>query len=90
MENTGIVTFDSVPHGDTINFGIGQPSPDLLPVRLIREAAEDFFANADPLDLNYGERQGDRRFRESLAGFLSRHYDHPVTADALYDYLRSL
>ena len=84
MENTGIVTFDSVPHGDTINFGIGQPSPDLLPVRLIREATEDFLAKADPLDLNYGERQGDRRFRESLAGFLSRHYDHPVAADALY------
>jgi DNA-binding transcriptional MocR family regulator len=84
MDNSGIVTFDSVPHGDIINFGIGQPSPDLLPVKLIREATDDFLAKADPLELNYGERQGDRRFRESLAEFLTRHYESPVTAESLF------
>jgi DNA-binding transcriptional MocR family regulator len=84
MDKSGIVTFDSVPEGDAINFGIGQPSPDLLPVKLIREAAEDFLARAEPLELNYGERQGDRRFRESLAVFLSRHYGSPVSAESLF------
>lgn len=83
MDDSGIVTFDSVPDGDIINFGIGQPSPDLLPVKLIREASADFLENAHPLELNYGERQGDARFRESLAGFLSRHYDSPVTPESL-------
>lgn len=84
MDESGIVTFDSVPDGDVINFGIGQPSPDLLPVKLIREASEDFLSNAHPLELNYGERQGDARFRESLAGFLSRHYASPVTPESLF------
>lgn len=83
MDGSGIVTFDSVPDGDVINFGIGQPSPDLLPVRLIQEATADFLAAANPLELNYGERQGDLRFRESLAGFLGRHYGHPARPDTL-------
>jgi len=83
MDGSGIVTFDSVPNGDVINFGIGQPSPDLLPVKLIQEAAADFLEKAHPLELNYGERQGDSRFRESLADFLSRHYEAPVTAESL-------
>ena len=83
MDESGIVTFDSVPDGDVINFGIGQPSPDLLPVRLIREAATDFLETADPLELNYGERQGDLRFRESLAEFLGRHYGYPASAGSL-------
>jgi DNA-binding transcriptional MocR family regulator len=83
MDASGIVTFDSVPDGDIINFGIGQPSPDLLPVKLIQEATADFLAKAHPLELNYGERQGDARFRESLAEFLTRHYHSPVAPDSL-------
>ena len=83
MDDSGIVTFDKVPDGDLINFGIGQPSPDLLPVKLIREASADFLDNAHPLELNYGERQGDARFRESLADFLSRHYHSPVAPESL-------
>ena len=83
MDGSGIVTFDGVPDGDVINFGIGQPSPDLLPVKLLREASADFLENAHPLELNYGERQGDLRFRESLAGFLGRHYEQPVSPGSL-------
>ena len=83
MDASGIVTFDSVPDGDIINFGIGQPSPDLLPVKLMQEASADFLAKAHPLELNYGERQGDARFRESLAEFLTRHYHSPVAPDSL-------
>lgn len=83
MDQSGIVTFDSVPDGDVINFGIGQPSPDLLPVKLIQEATSDFLQKAHPLELNYGERQGDARFRQSLADFLSRHYAAPVNPESL-------
>jgi DNA-binding transcriptional MocR family regulator len=63
-------TFDGAPEQGTINFSVGQPSADLLPLKLLRGACERFFAGAQPLELNYGERQGDARFRAALAAFL--------------------
>ena len=78
------VTFDSKPDPGTINFGVGQPSPDLLPVDLMRKASESFLSCAQPDELNYGERQGDVRFREALASFLSTGYAEPVSADSLF------
>jgi DNA-binding transcriptional MocR family regulator len=77
------VTFDGAPPQGTINLGIGQPSADLLPVDLVREASDAFFAAAQPYDLNYGVLQGDARFRESLAACLAREYDHPVSPGTL-------
>ena len=65
------VTFDGAPEQGTINFSVGQPSADLLPLALLHGASERFFANAQPLELNYGERQGDVRFRAALAAFLA-------------------
>ena len=64
------VTFDGAPEQGTINFSVGQPSADLLPLALLQSASERFFAGAQPLELNYGQRQGDVRFREALAAFL--------------------
>jgi DNA-binding transcriptional MocR family regulator len=78
------VTFDRDPPPGTINLGIGQPSADLLPASLLRQAADGFLAGARPADLNYGERQGDAGFRESLAEFLAPEYEAPVSADALF------
>ena len=80
------VTFDAVPPRDVIHFGIGQPAPDLMPVEVLRAATADFLGRATdhPLDLNYGERQGDAGFRAALAEFLSRNYDHPATPDELF------
>ncbi len=63
-------TFDGAPEQGTINFGVGQPSADLLPLALLHGACERFFASAQPLELNYGERQGDARLRAALAAFL--------------------
>jgi len=77
------VTFDDAPPPGHINFGVGQPSADLLPVKLIEQASADFLRSAQPFEFNYGERQGDRRFRESLAGFLSRHYGQPARLESL-------
>ncbi len=78
-----IVTFDDAPPPGHINFGVGQPSADLLPVRLIETASANFLRTAQPFEFNYGERQGDRRFREALADFLSRHYGQPARPDSL-------
>jgi DNA-binding transcriptional MocR family regulator len=81
---TAKVTFDGAPASGHINFGVGQPSADLLPVELMRDAASVFLESAQPLELNYGERQGDVRFREVLAGFLTQHYDRPASSESLF------
>ena len=81
---SGTVTFEGAPPAGTINFGIGQPSADLLPVDLVRQASELFFDGAQPFDLNYGVLQGDERFLESLAGFLSAGYGKAATSKELF------
>jgi len=81
---TEVVTFDGAPPPGTINLGVGQPSADLLPVDLVRQASESFLARAQPFDLNYGVPRGDARFLESLAAFLTTHYGSAATADSLF------
>lgn len=78
------VTFDIAAPPGTINFGIGHPSPDLLPADLLRTAADDFLSNATAAELNYGELQGDAGFRGELAALLTREYASPVVADDLF------
>lgn len=64
-----------------INLGLGQPSPQLLPLHLLREAAARRMSDqCDPLLLQYGAIQGPLGFREALAGLLERRTD--VRADA--------
>ena len=80
---SGTVTFDGAPPAGTINMGIGQPSADLLPVDLIREASDAFLRQAQPIELNYGVMQGDERFLHSLADYLSEGYGTTISADSL-------
>jgi 2-aminoadipate transaminase len=80
---SGPVTFDGAPERGTINFSVGQPSADLLPLALLGGAGERFFAGAQPLELNYGQRQGDARFRSALAAFLGASEGVAVDPDAL-------
>ncbi len=81
---SGTVTFDGAPPPGTINFGLGHPSADLLPVDLVRRASQSFFDNAVPFELNYGVMQGDERFLDSLAAFLTDGYCSEVTSDQLF------
>jgi len=81
---SGILTFEGAAPPGTINFGIGQPSADLLPVDLVRQASQSFFDNAQPLELNYGVTQGDARFLDSLAAFLTEGYCSEATPDQLF------
>lgn len=67
-----------------INFGIGRPSSDLLPLDLLQQASEMFFRVAEPNDINYGRKKGDARFTESLAAFLEENYGQRVQADSLF------
>ena len=80
----GPVTFDGAPPPGTINLGIGQPSADLLPVDLVRQASDSFFARAQPFELNYGVTAGDARFLDSLAGFLTNSYGAVATPESLF------
>lgn len=79
-----IVTFDGAPPPGTINFGLGQPSANLLPLDLLRRASDTFFRTAQAVELNYGVRQGDERFLHSLAGFLSDGYSASVNEESLF------
>ena len=78
-----IAAFDGAPERGTINFSVGQPSADLLPLKLLGSAGERFFGDAAPFDLNYGQRQGDARFRAALAAFLGTASSVPVDPDSL-------
>ena len=81
---TEAVSFDGAAPEGTINLGLGQPSADLLPVELLHVATEAWFKNAQPNELNYGDRQGDPRFLESLATYLSAGYGARANADNLF------
>jgi 2-aminoadipate transaminase len=69
---------------DMIDLGAGDPDFALLPIDMLRRAAEACFAKNDPTFLQYGAEQGDGYFRMALAGFLSRGYGFPVNPDTLF------
>ena len=73
----------NVPPG-FIDLGLGDPPFALLPLDLIRRAAEGRLGEGDPSFLQYGAEQGDSRFRASLADFLCEGYGVPVHAADLF------
>jgi DNA-binding transcriptional MocR family regulator len=81
---SGPVSFEGAAPPGTIDLSIGQPSADLLPIDLIEQASESFFDTAQPFELNYGVLQGDQRFLDSLAGFLTAGYGKSASGDELF------
>jgi len=69
---------------EMIDFGVGQPGPALLPLPLLRKAAENRLDGNDAPFLAYGAEQGDGYFRAALAAFLAEHYHIPVGTDQLF------
>ena len=61
-----------------IDLGVGNPAQELLPLGLLRQAAEHALAQGDAAPLQYGYEAGDIRFREALAAFLATQYRRPV------------
>lgn len=58
---------------ECLSLGVGQPSPDLLPIDLLREAWQDMAKEqTNPFCLQYGDQAGYRRFREKLVSFVQR------------------
>jgi len=50
----------------------------------VQQASRSFFEGAEPFELNYGVTQGDQRFLESLAGFLTKSYGVPTSSNELF------
>ena len=69
---------------DVIDFGLGHPGADLLPLDLMAHAAAARLQGNDTSLLQYGHEQGDGYFRRALAAFLARHYAAPVDMDDLF------
>lgn len=72
-----------VPEG-FIDFALGNPSLSLLPLDIIRDAAQVRLSQNDNSFLQYGAEQGDGPFRLALAHFLSKGYGFPVDARNLF------
>ena len=72
-----------VPPG-MIDLGVGQPGFDLLPLAMLRQAAEHRLSQGEPALLQYGLEQGDAYFRRALARFLSARYGTAVSSEALF------
>jgi DNA-binding transcriptional MocR family regulator len=77
------VAQSSVPEG-WIDFGIGQPQVDFLPLDQLAEAASHRFEQGDRNILQYGMQQGNGNFRNSLARFLGAQYAAAVDPDHLF------
>jgi DNA-binding transcriptional MocR family regulator len=73
----------NIPPG-VIDLGAGNPPFSLLPLDLLRTAAESCFARGDPAFLQYGAEQGDGYFRLALADILTAGYGFPVDAGHLF------
>jgi DNA-binding transcriptional MocR family regulator len=67
-----------------IDLGLGDPQFSLLPLDILRQAADERLGQNDPVFLQYGAEQGDGIFRHSLAKFLSLGYGCPVEPDSLF------
>lgn len=77
-------TTQATPREGVIDLALGHPSPALLPLELLNRAARHRLSEGDPSILQYGFEQGEGRFRQALASFLSEQYAAPVSAEELF------
>jgi len=82
MSELPITQINSRP--GVIDLGMGNPDFDLLPLDLLHQSSEKYFAAADRRPLQYGTEAGDGYFRHSLADFLGSRYGNRVDPDRLF------
>lgn len=81
---TAIQTIQITELENMINLGYGLPSSSLLPLEMMRQAADHRLSQPDTTLLQYGAEQGDGYFRLALANFLSLRYGEAVQMDTLF------
>jgi len=69
---------------DWIDFGIGQPQLDNLPLEQLEAGANHRFERKDRSILAYGIEKGNGQFRIALADFLGLQYGNAVDPDQLF------
>ena len=68
-----------------VNFGVGQPNNNILPMELIKSGMSDFINHeCDQSILQYGEKQGYKTFRSDLATFMTRQLNTTVDESELF------
>ena len=82
--NTPLSTIQNQVPTDVIDLGLGDPPLSLLPLDLIREAAQVQLSQSDNSFLQYGAEQGDGYFRATLAIFLGKGYGFEVKPESLF------
>lgn len=83
MSSSGFTT-QVIQDDGTINFGIGQPDPTILPLKIMKQATAHQLGLGDTGLLNYGFELGDGRFRQALADLLTKHHAKAVSSDELF------
>jgi len=74
-----------VPSSDIIvNFGVGQPSNNELPLNIIKEGCSHILELNDKSLLQYGDISGYLEFRKVLASFLEKRYKKNVNPHSLF------
>lgn len=71
-------------YNEMVNFGVGQPSTELLPLDIIKEGMDKVMEIDDPSLLQYGDIPGYLEFRKSLSRFLSSEYCKIVNPSELF------
>jgi len=67
-----------------IDLGSGNPSLDLLPIKLLQQASERYFSSGDRRTLQYGDERGNGYFLAALTNFLSSNLQLEVPTEALF------
>jgi DNA-binding transcriptional MocR family regulator len=67
-----------------IDLGLGNPDFGLLPLELLHQSSEAYFAAGDRRSLQYGVEQGDGYFRRALADFLTMAHGIQVNPGSLF------
>ena len=80
----GDPTTQAAPREGVIELALGHPSPALLPLDLLRRAAQGPLGGRDPWLLQYGPEPGAPGFRRALAAFLGEQYGAPVRPEELF------
>lgn len=75
----------TVPSSDIlVNFGVGQPSNNELPLEIIKNGCKDIIDSDDKSLLQYGDIPGYFAFRKTLAKFLEKRYEVDVNPNNLF------
>lgn len=82
--NTPLPIIQNQVAPDIIDLGLGDPPLSLLPLDIIRHAAQTRLSQDDNSFLQYGVEQGDGNFRLALAKFLSKGYGFEVKPESLF------